>query len=430
MPDSLKITLEQKQVLTMSQKQSLDILAWNMQELCDFLQKEIEENPVIEFEPVGRVQHTASRRGLGDGLLDVVRSEEPVTAEDILLSQIDWNRCDEAPEAAFRAVAAAVDDNGFLAMSTEEIARAAMLPIEDVTRALFAMKELEPIGVCSESIQEALLRQASRAGVADRLLIDIVERHLEDVARGKTGRIARALKTDRRAVESRIEIIRGLNPRPLNGLVGEPSLHLVPDVVLKYEDGSWQVDLNDGWFEGISVSGFYLRMYNEAEEGELKEYLREKLARLRFLKEAIRRRRETLLRVSERLAVCQQAFFLRRAPLARYSMTELACELDMHPSTVSRAVRGKYIRHPSGVSEMRALFVGGVSGADQCPSFSRDEIKRKILAIVEAEDRTSPLSDEQIVRALSEDSVAVSRRAVAKYRQELCVGGMHERKRL
>jgi RNA polymerase sigma-54 factor len=331
-------------------------------------------------------------------------------------------------EAAFGAVADFVDSNGFLRTRPEEIANISGIPLCEIKKALCVMKRLEPAGVCSETLEEAILRQLEYAGIDDEILRLLVCFYLDDIANGKFADVAKKLKIGICELRKHIQTIRSLNPRPLNGLLGDVCEYAVPDIIVKYKDKSWEIDLNDNWYENFQVQDYYLKIYHDTDDLELQEFFKNKLARFKFLREAIEKRRETLLNIAERLVFYQSDFFLKKSSLVPLTMNALAKELSVHTSTVSRAIKNKYVQYPGGTCEIRRLFTSGLC-REQCGVFvSRNNVKLMLKSLIGMEDKTQPYSDSKLVSLLWIDNISISRRTVAKYREEMGIRGAYERK--
>jgi RNA polymerase sigma-54 factor len=255
-----------------------------------------------------------------------------------------------------------------------------------------------------------------------------VTRHLPDVAKGKIVNIAKTLKVDVSCVRRCVDTIKKLTPKPLNGLRGRPDSYVIPDIFLSYENDVWSVELNDKWFERFEACDYYEKLARETEDAELKEYLKQKAQRFHFLNDAIQKRHNTLLRIGQSLASHHSQFFLRGGFLEPLTMVNLANELEMHPSTVSRAIKNKYLQHPGGFCEMRSLFTPGISSSSARVETTRDKVKMRIRELIDGEDRTRPYSDHYLTLLLAEQGIKISRRAVAKYREEMFVSDMYNRR--
>jgi RNA polymerase sigma-54 factor len=420
---------EQKQILSQYQRESLQILGMDAQELHEFMIREQNENPLLNFAE-GKSPGLMTRKGTSvawNGSLDIpAPSEESV--QDFLLSQLRLN--DYSPEEveAFQILTGVVDERGFLKNSPEELSEIFRIPKPLLDRCLSVLQNLSPSGVCCLTLEECLLRQLEDRGVYDGVLLRIVQSHLADVGKGGLRRIARALGVDIARITRSVAVLTSLNPNPLNGLRGEMAPYAIPDILLIRENGFWEVELNDRWFENFEACDYYEKMARETEDDELQNYLREKSQRIRFLNEALERRRNTLLRIGRSLAVHYSDFFLYGVPFSVFTMADLAEEMQMHPSTISRAVKNKYLQHPRGICEIRSLFAQGVSSTDFCVRMSREEVKARLRKLIADEDRRTPGSDECLAQLLAEQGIRISRRTVAKYREELGFSGMHDRR--
>ena len=427
---------EQRQVLSQRQIESINILAMDAQGLYEFVMREQEENPIIT--PVSCEPFRAADIG-GDALDDFLANipcDSAETAADILLPQIDMREFGGAEEAAFRLIAESLNESGWLTETPEELSDFSGIPICVLQKCIGVMKNLKPAGVCASSLSECLELQLRARGICGGPVVDIVRNHLDDVAAGSVNRLARKIACDSRHVRECIAVIRSLNPRPLNGLVGEGARGAVPDIILSRSGDLWVVELNDGGFRSFGIDEHYLRLVMKTDDLELKSYFREKLRRVRFLNDAFKRRRDTLTDIGELVAREQSDFLLRGGSPAPLYIGAAAYELGLHPSTVSRAVKGKYVQYPGGFRELRALFVRGTEGGARGGSrkigeagVSRDGVKQMNRGILKARQKGegSLLSDDKIAAMLSEYGIKISRRTVAKYRGELGIAGMHDR---
>lgn len=429
MKQEISLSLKQKQMLSQQQQESLLILSMSVQQLMDFMNSEAEGNPMVEFCPAQPLR-AVSRGGEENDYLHDIPAPENTSPEDILMPQIPPSACDtKEKEQIFRAISRSVDANGFLAASAEEIAADINAAVPDVERCLLIMKtSMEPAGVCAGSLEECLLLQLERSGRGNKTLREIIQKHLRSIMLGKHNHAAKMMGISGEELSRCLGVIGTLNPKPLNGLLGGTAQYIVPDIILYYEDCGWRAELNDSWLESYSLNDYYVDMYHNASDPELKEYLRLKMGRAKFIRDAVERRRDTLISIAERLAVYQGDFFLKKSPPVPLTMNKLSAEIGVHTSTVSRAIKDKYIQYPFGVIEMRALFTSGVSSGLQSDEISRGDIKRRIKILVDAEDKTKPLSDQTISARLDCEGIHISRRTVAKYREELGINGAYDRR--
>ncbi|MDR2179250.1 MAG: RNA polymerase factor sigma-54 [Synergistaceae bacterium] len=427
------VVQEQKQILSQCVVESLRILTMDTHELMAFMVREQDENPLVNFAAAGR-RHEFLIAGR-DELRDIPAANEE-TVQEFLLSQLRLENYTQDEVKAFRILTESIDERGFLTSPVEELSEIFQIPLSVLHSCRGVLQTLEPVGVGSASVEECLLRQLDTVGCDDDVLRAIITCHLSDVAKGKIGTITRALKVDAGRVRRCINTLRTLSPKPLNGLPGRPDPYVIPDILLSHENGFWTVELNDKWFERFEVCDYYEKLACETQDEELKEYLKQKSQRFHFLNDAIKKRHNTLLRIGQSLAVHHSRFFLRGGSFEPLTMTKLADELMMHPSTVSRAVKNKYLQYPGGVCEMRSLFASGISSSNfpsnsSCGASvetSREEIKTRIRELIDGENRAKPYSDQYLTLLLAEQGIKISRRAVAKYREEMFVGDMYDRR--
>ena len=434
------ISLQAKQVLSQVQMQSLNILSMSMTELEEFLQNEEIENPLVEYSsgrqegelPVAyreydRFYNGASRDGDSRGeIYEADDTEQSV--ETMIMMQLPWKTFTEEQHRIVKFCVHSLDQNGYLTVPPSEIAEALKAEVSEVEYIVSRLKELEPVGIFAFSLEECLVLQV--LGMEqEAALCTIIRNHLQDVADGKVSTISRRLKLSSVEVRKLIHVIRNLNPRPLNGYGGDRAQYVFPDIILSYQDGQWSVSLNDKWAGNISINEFYVHMMETAQDEELKNYFEEKLKRARFIMNAVEQRRRTLEGITEGILKRQAGYFLGKEPLKPMTLEEIAAEREIHKSTVSRAIRDKYILTPAGCLLIRDLFTTGISaGGKTREDVSRNTVKSRLKALVDQEDKKHPCSDEQLAKLLEAEGMAISRRTVAKYRMELGIGGALSRR--
>lgn len=434
------ISLQAKQVLSQVQMQSLNILSMSMTELEEFLQNEEIENPLVEYSsgrqegelPVAyreydRFYNGASRDGDSRGeIYEADDTEQSV--ENMIMMQLPWKTFTEEQHRIVKFCVHSLDQNGYLTVPPSEIAEALKAEVSEVEYIVSRLKELEPVGIFAFSLEECLVLQV--LGMEqEAALCTIIRNHLQDVADGKISTISRRLKLSSVEVRKLIHVIRNLNPRPLNGYGGDRAQYVFPDIILSYQDGQWSVSLNDKWAGNISINEFYVHMMETAQNEELKNYFEEKLKRARFIMNAVEQRRRTLEGITEGILKRQAGYFLGKEPLKPMTLEEIAAEREIHKSTVSRAIRDKYILTPAGCLLIRDLFTTGISaGGKTREDVSRNTVKSRLKALVDQEDKKHPCSDEQLAKLLEAEGMAISRRTVAKYRMELGIGGAFSRR--
>ena len=307
-----------------------------------------------------------------------------------------------------------LDDKGFFTYKSEEIASAYGCSIKLVEKCLQDLKALEPAGIFSKDISECLLRQLEVRQEKDEVLFRIIKDYLPDLLQGNLSIITRSLGISTAKCRSCIRKIGELNPRPIMNTEIGHTQYIVPDILISRENGKWKVTLNDSWMGEYTYNDYYIRMMQSASDPELKDYFRSKLERARLIVTSIERRRDTIIRIVEAILDYQSDFFLNRGKLKPMTMENIAQQLNISISTVSRAIRNKYIQYRRPLL-LRDLFSNVASDSTDA---SADIVRKRIEELVRDEDKSHPLSDDKIARALKSEGLTVSRRTVAKYRQQ------------
>ena len=433
------ISLQTKQVLSQMQVESLNILAMSMTELKDFLQKEEIENPLLEFsaergEEAAPVTYKETERFYNgterensreNELYEIEDNEKSI--EDLVNMQLHWKKISETDRKIVDFCVQSIEQSGYFLIPVPEIAKQLNVPEEQAGKVLSMLKELEPQGIFASGLEECLLIQVQGMD-EEEILSEMIKHHLQNIAEGKISTISRALKLSSAEVRKMIHVIKGLNPRPLNGIGGDKAQYIVPDVLLSHQDGVWNIELNDKWTGNLQSNDYYIHMMETAQDQELKSYFENKLRRARFIINAVEQRRETLTGITREILKRQEPYFLGTGQLKPMTLEEIADALEIHKSTVSRAIRDKYLRVPSGCFLFRSLFTTGIPSGDGNGDVSRNAVKAKLKELVAAEDKKKPWSDEQLAGLLQDAGMPISRRTVAKYRMELGIGGAFQRK--
>lgn len=441
-----EVLLEQKQQLSQSQIQSLEILAMDGMELNRFLQNEYLENPLLdcsgthaighEREEIHKTyEHTVTYGRSYEEMIeeeDRRRKDIPMQDQnqvrDFLLYQLPREQFSPEQWGLLEFMVDCLDDTGFFTTPLEEVTEKTGMSAEEVRLALARLQELEPYGIFSPDLRQCLLKQLEKKEMQTTLLWNVIERHLQDVADGRISNISRSLKIPTVEVRKCIEQIAKLNPRPMSEFAQGKSDFIVPDIIFREERGRWEVELNDDWIEDYHINEYYLRMMKESADKELTEYFRMKLERVRFVMNGIAQRRQTMLTISGAILKRQQAYLEGKTWLQPMTMTDVAGELGIHASTVSRAIKGKYIQYPRGTIAVKELFTASVSSSDGKKNVGVMQVKEMIRGLIAEEDKQKPYSDQEIMNILKEKQIAISRRAVAKYREELGIKKSFARK--
>ena len=440
---SLKTELRQELKLTPQLLQSMEVLQMNSQELLEYLGKISEENPLVEQEDatdlrsayeelrqkaswidggVYGASFTHDESSMPErGRLD----RETESLEAFLCDQLDRKRLPKPLLALSKYIAEMVDEDGYLAVEDLESLTEMKIPQPLIDQALETVQGLEPAGVGARNLSECLLLQLARQAHVSPAVLDIAARFLPELGRKHYGPICKELGLTMEAVQAAEKIISSLEPHPGRAFQpAEPTVYIRPDIFIVELEGEWKAILNEYYLPHVSISDYYTRLLKESAEKETKEYLQQKMQQAKWLLNSLERRGSTLRRCADAILEAQRPFFTgETTELAPMGLSSLADALELHPSTVSRATRGKYLQCRQGTYPLRYFFSRAVGGGP-----SRQAIKQKLLVLVRNEDPRHPLSDQALCRLLSSGGVAIARRTVAKYRMELGIGSSTVRK--
>ncbi len=283
-----------------------------------------------------------------------------------------------------------------------------------IKKCLEELKELEPAGIFAKDLSECLVLQLKRAGVEDLKLYEMAECCLDEILKGHISRVTRQLHISTVKAKEYMHILASLNPRPLAG-EGRETPYIVPDILVVREGDSWKAELNDRWMGEYHLNDYYIHMMETAQDQELKEYFAEKLKRARYVMECVEQRRATILKIVYEILERQSGYFLSGASLKPMMQEEIAQSLGIHSSTVSRAIRGKYLQYQRTVL-LKDLFSTAVSREEQTAA---EDVKKKIRMLIDQEDKEKPFSDSGLEKLLAKEGIRISRRTIAKYRGQM-----------
>lgn len=455
--------LRQKVTLSPQVYQGLSILAMPIADLELLVEAEMLENPLLEVdepesEPAEmedeRAESAEEERAWDDWLemydelesMDTSAPRDPnaeasnteeyvggiLSFSDYLIDQVALLDVSDSVGRAARAAIGSLDADGFFEGDCAEIAALAGVTLEDAEQGLAVVQQLDPPGVGARNVIEALMIQAAYLGLEEPLLEELIRSHLDDVAASHFRKISRVLRVDEREVRRLVELLKTLNPRPAGAFSPGPSPgYIVPDVTLRRFDDEWLIIPNNESIPTLRVSPKYrsmLRSGSSADE-DTRRYLRDKIRSAESFIKNIDRRKDTVSRIARIILEVQDEFFEDgKGNLRPLRLEDVAVELGVHLSTVSRGVTAKYMATPYGLFELKHFFSGGYR-TRQGVDVASTSIKQLLKDIVAAEDPAHPLSDQRLAEMLSEEGVEVARRTVAKYREELGIEPSWARKR-
>jgi RNA polymerase sigma-54 factor len=474
----LHLKLAQKQILTPGLVQMVSVLALNRLELREMINQEMIANPVLEeLSDDGVVSENYSDEAFVKAETEKVPETEaanpfdefdiasffnqyldsgagadhrereqverpsfdkflssPQGLSEHLTWQLSVTICSETVREIAETIIGNLDEDGYLTadghpMALEELTQNGRYSMDDVEEALAVVQEFDPLGVGARDLRECLLTQLRTLDRQNTLAQQIVSDHLKQLQSNQLKEIARALNRPVELVKHAVEVIKKLDPRP--GLrYNKAEARLVePDVYFRRVDDGWQVFMNEDDLPQLRLSPIYRRLLaRDAADRDVRNYVKERFSAAIQLLKNIEQRKHTILRVCEAIIRHQREFLDHGADQLKPMMIkEVAEEVGVHPSTVSRAVASKYAHTPQGVLELRSFFSESVNGPEG-GAMSLLTLKRVVKKMIEEEDPAHPLTDDHIAKRLDEAGIHVTRRTVAKYREDLRIPSTHQRR--
>ncbi len=328
-----------------------------------------------------------------------------------------------------------VDENGYLRISVEEVATEAGVDPEIVERTLARMQRFDPPGVFARGVAECLLIQLRQLEGIDPVLLEraikIAGSHLDLVESRRFEKLSKETGFSKREIGQAVDLISSLEPKPGRSWVTEDPRYVMPDVFVYKMDGVWAVSLNDDGMPRLRVSDAYRRLLtSEGGQEEAKAYIRDKLASAHWLIRSIHQRQSTLMKVTNSIVRFQEEFFEHGVKALRpLILKDVANDIGMHESTVSRATANKWVHTPQGTLELKYFFTTSIRSADG-EGVSAESVKDKIRHMISDEDTRRPFSDQHIAESLSNDGIEIARRTVAKYRETMGILPSSRRKHI
>ena len=359
----------------------------------------------------------------------VVRRE---TLQEHLLWQLQMAGLDQAGESIGMCIIGNLDERGYLEASVEEIGELTHAAPDAVEEVLACIQLFDPVGIAARDLRECLLVQLRNAGMGESVAAGMVANHLHELEYKQYDRIAAGLGVGLGEVMEAAHLIGCLEPKPARGFDDDEVRTIIPDVVVQKVAGEYAIFLNDDGVPPLRVSPLVRRLAGERgdEVRKAREYLEAKVRAATWLIKSIHWRQQTLYRVSESIFRFQQEFLDHgTAGLKPLVLREVASEIGMHPSTVSRATSNKYAHTPQGVFELKYFFQSGIARNDSATVVSSESVRDRIRGLVESEDPGDPLSDQQIAGTLQKLGIDIARRTVAKYREQLGILPSSRRRR-
>ena len=450
----LKLNISQKQrlILTQIMQQSINVLQMSAYDLREYIEKEFEENPILEadfnsIESKDNIDNTQLSKYLNDRYDENYNyqhnNEDEVSVfnfisdkkslKDYLYEQLGEIKSDIKINKVVSYMIESLDSRGYLENTLEEICSDLGIDEEKVQNALEILQSLEPCGIGARDLKECLLIQLKSKGILDEIIKEIVLKYLEYIADCKYNYIAKELKITPKEVQAYGDIIKSLEPKPSRGYyTGEEVKFIIPDAYIVKIGDKYNVIMNKDIIPNITINNLYKQEILNGKNKKEVEYVKEKVNDAMGLINDIEQRNNTILKLLECIVKKQKAYFENgQEYLKPMTLRDLADEMALHESTVSRAIKDKYILTSRGTVKIKDLFCNGiVSSGINGEGVSTNTIKNKIKQLIQLENKNKPLSDQAICDLLKKEHIDISRRTVAKYREELGIKSSSKRKRV
>lgn len=448
----LNISQKQKLILTQIMQQSINVLQMSAYDLREYIEKEFEENPILEadfnlIESKDNIDNAQLSKYLNDRYdenYNYQHNNEDETSvfnfisdkkslKDYLYEQLGEIKSDIKIKKVVSYMIESLDSRGYLENTLEEICSDLGIDKEKVENALEILQSLEPCGIGARDLKECLLIQLKNKGILDEIIKEIVLKYLEYIADCKYNYIAKELKITPKEVQAYGDIIKSLEPKPSRGYyTGEEVKFIIPDAYIVKIGDKYNVIMNKDIIPNITINNLYKQEILNGKNKKEVEYVKEKVNDAIGLINDIEQRNNTILKLLECIVKKQKAYFENgQEYLKPMTLRDLADEMALHESTVSRAIKDKYILTSRGTVKIKDLFCKGiVSSRINGEEVSTNTIKNKIKQLIQLENKNKPLSDQAICDLLKKEHIDISRRTVAKYREELGIKSSSKRKRV
>jgi len=482
MKPKLDLRLSQKLIMTPQLQQAIKLLQLSRLELTQMISQELLENPLLEefsqeqdeseesrledFEKDEKEINTSDEREqdnefeelksrweeyLEEERGDIKNSNmvqnttedlpsyeqtltKPATLAEHLIWQLRLSKTTAEDYAAGSVVIGNIDDDGYLTESVEDIAKSLEVPTENIQSALKLIQTFDPAGVGARDLKECLLIQIKELGIKRPFVEYIISNHIEDIENKKYQKISRSLKVSLEEVLEAVKIIEGLEPKPGRPFFPDETQIIIPDVYIVKSEGQYQIILNEDGLPKLRISPFYRKLLTSKTDtnSPTKAYLDQHLKSAIWFIKSIEQRNRTIYKVAQSIVKLQYDFFEHGITyLKPLVLRQVAEDISMHESTISRVTTNKYMHTPHGIFEFKFFFSSSVSF---CSDEDRGElssitVREMIRQIVEQEGPLHPLRDQEIVDQLTIKNIRIARRTVAKYRTELKIPSAGRRKR-
>ncbi|MDH6364634.1 RNA polymerase sigma-54 factor [Enterococcus sp. PF1-24] len=422
----------QKLAMTQQLQQSLQVLQYNSEQLVDYIENKALENPLIEVIPPSITPDYGRGSNSWQGENNFINQipETNISLFEYLINQVHLNYRDTYLRKLVLFLVEYIDVNGYLKLSLEEAQAKTGADTIQMLDALTLIQQLDPAGVGARNLQECLMLQTERDNNAPNLAYIVLEEGFDDLVNRQWEKIAKKFGVQLSDIQKVFDYIQTLSPAPGSGFNHQTELYVVPDLRVKVIDDEIKVSSNRKGQPEIKLQeGYFERMKQQADQATL-DYLKEKQQEFDWLKRTMLQRGDTILKVGTAIIERQTGFFLEASrPIQALTMKEIAEQLEIHESTVSRSVNGKYLETDFGIFELKTFFTNKIASSNNGADQSADSVKQQLKKVIEEENKNRPYSDQKLADLLKADGAQISRRTVTKYREALGIPTSSKRKR-
>jgi RNA polymerase sigma-54 factor len=363
-----------------------------------------------------------------DHFLNSLTQEESL--QQHLIDQVSLCDCDDPTKENLVLLIGSLDENGYLTESPSNLSLQLNIPYPKFIEALEILKTFNPSGIGAKDLQECLLIQLQRNQREDSLAYSIIDKAYPLLLRRRIQEIAKKLKVSDEAIQKALEEIASMDPAPGKRFSDDSNTVIEPDIRIFQEDDLWKIELNNEYIPKLRISQKYKDLLAQGSLNKKeKEYLVENMRSGKFLINSLDQRQNTLKKISQKIIDQQPKFFVQTNPtLQPMTMQQIAEDVGVHETTISRAIANKYVKTPHGVFPLKHFFNSGFT-SDSGESIANRSIKETIEKIIQKEDPKKPISDQSISKELEKEGIKIARRTVAKYREQLGILPTHLRRR-
>lgn len=469
-----QLKLTQQLIMTPQLQMAIKLLQLSRLELMDAIRQELEENPTLE-----ESQETVSKDQLNQedpSQMPLTEKPKEVTIDEKIPSDVDWsNYIDEynapgrirhetedrdapqyeafishkeslsdhllwqllmaSPSSEEKRIGSLIignlDKDGYLQSNTEDLAEQASVTPDDIEEVLFLLQSFDPIGVCARDLTECLMLQARNLGLQNTLVTQIISNHLNHLENKNYKAICRALKVSLDEVIAAVEVITSMEPKPGREFSEDEPQYITPDIYVYKTEDDFAIVINDDGLPKLKVNSFYKQAISRDKEvsGNARNYIQDKLRSAAWLIRSIHQRQKTIFKVMESILKFQRDFFDKGIThLKPMVLRDVAEDINMHESTISRVTTNKYAYTPQGIFELKYFFNSSIKRVHG-EAIASASVQAKIKRLIESEDPRKPFSDSKMAELLKAENIDIARRTVAKYREMMGVLPSSKRKR-